>query len=263
MKFFLTAIFLASKGSFTLANGISCNANDPQSVDGTCNNVANPTNGAEFTSYRRGPEGTEYEDGVKVPAVRANARTISNRVGAEVAATAGEDPIPHNMLAVLFGQFINHDFEDNDKENLFKSQAEGAFAEDLTVDDPDDFFCFFPPGVNRCDPALGPYYLEYRTSAGKISSTTGQFEVDNRGTSYLDLGPIYGNNVANATVLRAGQDGMLLTEDYSGFLRFGPNAIPWSFSDMPPSRATTGLNTDTLARYPDNEILTQGDFRRK
>ena len=50
----------------------------------------------------------------------------------------------------------------------------------------------------------------------------------------------------------------------SGERQIGPNGFPYSFSDLPPSRASAGLNTDTLnVRYPYNEILTHVDFRRE
>ena len=242
----------------------TCNPADPQSIDGTCNNLGNPTFGAAFTVYRRGLEGAEYlNDGVSPVSNRPNPRDVSNRLGAEDPDSTAEDAIPHNMLAVMFGQFINHDFENNDKKDLFVTKQENplVFAQDLIVPDTDmDSFCFFPPGntTSRCPPDQGPYVLEYRTSAGPI--VNGQFEVTNRGTSYLDLGTIYGNTNPNATVLRSFTDGKLKTSDYSGRI-FGQ---PYSYPDLPPSRLDTGLNTDTLIlRYPDEEILTQGDFRCK
>lgn len=242
----------------------TCSASDPQSIDGTCNNLANPQFGASFTTYRRGPEGAEFlAGGVSPVDDRPDPRVVSNRLGAEDPASPAEDEIPHNMLAVMFGQFINHDFENNDKKDLFVTKDEDpfVFAQDLIVPDiQNDAFCFFPPGSpnNRCLPGQGPYVMEYRTSAGVIEN--GQFEVTNRGTSYLDLGTIYGNTAPNATVLRTGTGGKLLTSDYSGNLFF----LQYSFQDLPPSRTETGLNTDTLVlRYPDNEILTHGDFRCK
>lgn len=247
---------------FLSAVSATCNVDAPQSVDGSCNNLANPLLGASFTAYRRGPEGAQYEDGVQIPVQsRPEPRAISNAVGKEDTATAQEDPIPHNMMAVMFGQFINHDFNNNDMVELFTR----TFEEDLLISDPNDEFCIAPPPlppVFRCDPANGPYFIQYRKSAG--STSTGQFEVTNRGTSYLDLGNIYGNTNANATALRTMADGKLKTSDYLSSLALGGPPVFFSNSDLPPSRASTGLNTNTLnLDFPDDQILTAGDFRRK
>ena len=148
-------------------------------------------------------------------------------------------------MAVMFGQFINHDLENGDQENYFafRSEVENLFAQDLLVPDlTGDDFCFFPPGVPRCQEENAPYFIEYRPSAGVIQN--GQFEVTNRVTSFLDLSPTYGSNKETATVLRTGTDGTLLSEDYSGQSR----GTPFSFSDLPPpSLSGSHLNSDIMS----------------
>ncbi|KAL3907318.1 MAG: hypothetical protein SGILL_008924, partial [Bacillariaceae sp.] len=252
-------------------NPVDCDPSASQTLDGTCNNLLDQTLGAAFTPFRRGSEGAEYEDNVSTPVTsRPGPREISNKVGNEDVSTAGVDPIPHNMMAVMFGQFINHDFENNDMLKLYDLVAEtpDVFEQDLLIDDPEDRFCFFPPGVpgipSRCSPENGPYFVQYRKSAGSIDGVSQQFEVTNRGTSFLDLNTIYGSTEANATVLRTASDGKLATSDYSGTLSLGPFPITYFFEDLPPSRAITGLNTPSLVRasgFGDDEILTAGDER--
>jgi len=251
-----------------------CDITEPQRLDGSCNNLENPLWGSAFTVYKRGSEGAEYEDGIKMKVQdRPNERDISNSISVDHPSVI--DSIPHNMFAVIFGQFINHDFENNDKEKLFISASEDpeVFASDITITDPLDDFCFFPPlylppNASRCDPASGfpqPPNIEYRPSNGTVIN--GQFEVTNRGTSYLDLDTVYGNDDDTGDALRTKEGGHLRTDDYEGSFNI-PNGggppippIPYAYTSLPPSKASTGLETDTANFGSPNSLLTAGDFR--
>ena len=64
-------------------------------------------------SWRRGPEGAHYADGARRPMDRGNERTISRRLFALGPQLTDRVRPDVNMVSVLFGQFLNHDLEDN------------------------------------------------------------------------------------------------------------------------------------------------------
>ncbi len=237
-----------------------CQLGPYRSLDGTCNNLLFPNRGASMQFYRRGREGAEYADNVSLKVTdRPNERSISNVIGAQ-AQPPLVDPIPHSMMAVMFGQFINHDFEDNVTKNQFVREVDGVSVFlSIPILDADDPACFLGPAgsVFRCGPEDPPINIAYRPSDGEIFQ--GKFEVYNRATSYLDLDIVYGTDESTANALREFNDGRLLAEEFNGITSFG---LPFNFSNLPPSRATTGLVTSTtFLDFPDNEVPTTGDHR--
>jgi peroxidase len=198
--------------------------------------------------FSRGAEGADfdYQD--------LNPRFISNSLGQQSRETP-LDQTEKTMFTVMFGQFINHDLERNAHVNKFARDFE-----EVPID-PLDPICFVRPGgggppltESRCDD--NPNFL-YRKSEGDIID--GQFEVRNEASSYLDLNTVYGRNETIASILREGKDGKMKTENYSG-TAFG--YVPYYFENLPPSRNTTSLPSDTLLMdQPDDRIPTAGDNR--
>lgn len=223
------------------------------SYDGMCNNVLHPERGKSQSFFSRGYEGYQHREPEEL--LRFNPRNISNHLGSQpINANPALDENESTMVSILFGQFVNHDLEKNSFQNEF----------DLVFDfipiDPNDPICFFPVGGgppssdNLCpdSPTIG-----FRPSDGEYID--GRFEVRNEATSYLDLDTVYGRNKNVANILREGEGGRLKVESYSG-TAFG--FVPFVFHNMPPSRNSTGLNTDTLnMRQPDDQMPTAGDRR--
>jgi len=89
--------------------------------DGTCNNILSPARGSAEGSFSRGIEGVQFRAaGVSE---RINPRTISKTLGKQPE-NVPLDEHGYTMMGVLFGQFINHDFEKNAIKNKFKRKFE-------------------------------------------------------------------------------------------------------------------------------------------
>jgi hypothetical protein len=159
----------------------------------------------------------------------------------------------------MFGQFINHDFEDNAK--ILNWARVWSLRINVTQN---DLLCFYRPGSApipgfRCgltDPQL---FIDSRYSAGEISSESGVFEVVNNATSYLDLHLIYGRNSQTNIALRTLHDGKLKTDNYD--IVYAGKVF--NFTNLLPRRLNVGLPVDTLFGFemPPNEVWTQDDTR--
>ena len=78
-------------------------------ADGSGNNADNPEWNQAGTTFRRVSKSTSYIDAISIPvANRPWPRVISNNVG-KTPTPIPEDPNKHNILFVIFGQFIAHD----------------------------------------------------------------------------------------------------------------------------------------------------------
>mgnify|MGYP002388839138 FL=1 len=95
------------------AVGQSCYSSTYQNTrtyDGTCNNQFDTDLGSSGEFYRRGPEGAAYGPG-NTPINRGIERVISNKIAR--ADPSARDAIPHSLFATQFGQFVNHDLDNN------------------------------------------------------------------------------------------------------------------------------------------------------
>lgn len=106
-------VALALGGVFD--DGPTCSGNylTTRTYDGTCNNLEDTDLGASEEFYRRGPEGAQYgayNQPIGYPQ-RPIERVASNKIAR--ADPSMRDSIPHSLFATQFGQFINHDFENN------------------------------------------------------------------------------------------------------------------------------------------------------
>jgi hypothetical protein len=139
------------------------------------------------------------------------------------------DPIPHSMFSVIFGQFINHDFQSN----VFgpNSMAEFMLPQYIPKDDGDsqDTSCNWPlgfgvmwlPSVNICsDPshpvAWGLTSPSIRIPTGTVNAEGKKFyNIINNSSAWLDLNTVYGTDSSTAAALRdPSGGGRLRMEDY-------------------------------------------------
>ena len=205
-----------------------------RSIDGTCNNLANPLQGASNTAFRRLLP-AEYEDGIYVP-IGANQtingdpfagpwpspRLISNRII--------RDAIINNpgfsMFFTVFGQAISLDFT---RFGEYDTTQCVLSCNNITANLP---FCI-PISVEANDTAYGVdtanrgNCLIVRRAIGScmtpFNSTFDEARQQiNQITHYLDASGIYGNNNEEATAVRNFTGGQLRqsarTDTYKGDL---------------------------------------------
>lgn len=190
---------------------ISTSQAEVRSIDGSGNNLLNPTWGAAGTQLvRMGP--AAYGDGVSTPsgAGRANPRTISNTIVAQ----SGSVPSARNLTTWIFqwGQFIDHDMDLTGG----ASPAE-AFHIPIPLGDP-----IFDPTSGGS--AIMPFTRSlYDTSTGTGPGDPRQ-QV-NEITSFLDASMVYGSDATRAAALRSFSGGRLLTS--------AGNLLPFNTAGLP------------------------------
>jgi len=107
-----------------------------RTYDGTCNNLVDPSAGSSGEFYRRGPEGAAYGPG-NTPINRGVERVISNKIAR--ADPSLRDSIRHSLFATQFGQFVNHDLDNN----LFVDPNSISYPDALSVPETNDEYVFF------------------------------------------------------------------------------------------------------------------------
>jgi len=111
-------VLLASSLLFFVALSfatLDCTGLVDRSLDGSCNNLLSPSLGQSGEFYRRGDEGAEYNADNTPVTNRPAERVISNRICRDNPSLL--DPIRHSILATQFGQFVNHDLNNNAFQN--------------------------------------------------------------------------------------------------------------------------------------------------
>jgi hypothetical protein len=181
-----------------------------RSIDGTGNNLANPTWGQAGTNFIRIAP-AQYADGNSTPAGadRPGARAISNAV----ADSAGQDFISDRLLSAMmyaWGQFIDHDLD------LTKSGTTEPFAIPVPNGDP----WFDPNGTgtqviptNRSAPA-----------AGTGTTRSNPRQQVNLITPWLDGSMVYGSDATTARGLRTLSGGLMKTST-GNLLPTGPGGF--------------------------------------
>lgn len=186
MGLFSAAIFLSA----VLPTGTVTASPLYRTIDGSGNNIANPTWGAAGTQLRRlGP--AFYDDGVSVPAgaTRPSAREVSNAVSA----TSKLIPNSRGLSDYIWqwGQFLDHDID------LSHSNPTDPLPIPVPTNDPQ---FSSPIGFDRStfDPATGEGTGTPRQQTNAI-------------TAFIDASNVYGSDAVTAAALRAPTGGKLLT----------------------------------------------------
>ncbi len=238
-----------------------------RSLDGRDNNRRQPTQASAPGLMRRGLEGSSYADGIRRPHDRGNERTISRRLyGLEHVLTDRVRP-NINMIAVLFGQFLNHDKEDNYFFGHWIDNNKSFVTPDspyqfVWVLDPEDPIATFR-GQNRLVDGT-PCGIPFKPSTGEF--VDGVFHPGTLASGYLDLTQVYGPEEETHQALREFSGGRLTAEHYQGEAtyrtEFGPIKVAFDVENLPASRATTCLKVDSsFMRLPPGEVVTAGDPR--
>lgn len=169
-----------------------------RSVDGTGNNLENPSLGAVGSNYLQIAE-PEYGDGISTAAGanRPSAREISNLLSTIDGNGTTSD---RDLSAFLYvwGQFIDHDMD------LTLSQDDGESL-DIVVPTGDLYFdptssgeSSIPFSRSVYDPATGDSVSNPRQQVNAI-------------TSYIDGSMVYGSDQVTADSLRSFENGLMLT----------------------------------------------------
>ncbi len=174
----------------------------PRSIDGSGNNVANPTWGTADTQLLRVVPNA-YDDGISDPrggfsSSLPSPRAISNAVHDQAGVSM---PSKRNLTNWVFqwGQFLDHDIDLTPG----ASPAE-PFNIPVPADDPD-----FDP-FNTGTQVIGLNRSIHDTSTG--TDTSNPRQQINQITSFIDGSNVYGSDAQRAMNLRAGVGGRLLTQ---------------------------------------------------
>ena len=204
-------------------------------IDGSGNNVANPTWGTAGSDLLRlAPVG--YADGIDSPALPndQSARVISNIMNNQAdPSDTSQDvmTVDQNSLSdfgYAFGQFMDHD-----------------------MDNTPDGGASLPIAVAANDP-IGPAALPFTRSLTDPSSKPAQ--QINSITSYLDLSQVYGSSQVVATALRTLAGGLMKTSP--------GNMLPYDNTDYFTADQIAALNMANDAQaVPESQLFAAGDVR--
>lgn len=203
-----------------------------RTVDGTGNNLANPTWGSTGTDLLRTAP-AQYTGGVSSPSGvdRPSARAISNAI---VAHPAGDLKSGQNLSNFVYawGQFIDHDLD-------LTTTATPGQAFNIAV----------PTGDPSFDPnSTGTQVIPLNRSSSDSATGTGinnPRQQINSITGFLDASMVYGSDATRAAALRTFSGGKLKTSD--------GNLLPLNTSGLP--------NANDTHQTPNNQLFLAGDVR--
>lgn len=189
MKLISILLFCALVGVYA-GNPMTCSGDaiNSRSVDGTCNNLMSPEQGAANMLLTRLLPSYFPEEKLS-----PNARLISNKVAWISPAegqTLNEQGV--NIFETAFGQFLNHD-------KTHQGTRTGATDPLYLIPFPED-----DPFYNSPDPARN--FVGVRDSVLVTSALPGSSKVEpqvpSTSTSYLDLSSLYGNSETVMNAMR-------------------------------------------------------------
>jgi len=186
---------------------LKCNPHERfRSINGTCNNLKNPTWGAALTAFER-IEGPDYADDLSEPRKSQsnkplpNARDVSRKVHGSNADHSNPDSKTLSHLAMIWGQFLDHDITLALGTGI-NCELDTKDPECVNIEIPEDDDVFRNREVTfieveRDAPFKPPHYCSLRPR-----------EHINRLTAFVDGSQIYGSEDELAENLK-GNGGML------------------------------------------------------
>ncbi|XP_077991679.1 uncharacterized protein LOC144445911 [Glandiceps talaboti] len=183
-------------------------------IDGTCNNVDNPLQGAALTRYARFLDPI-YENGLNEPVgwnidkkyngfTKPSPRLVSTEVGSTASIT---DHAQLSNFVPLYGQFLDHDINLTPQSPSTVSYRDGVRCnETCTSSNP----CF-PIPVPEDDPRIEKECLQFIRSSAACGTGISSLYLNkiipreqlNAITSYVDASQVYGSSEVQAHQLRA------------------------------------------------------------
>ncbi len=218
-----------------------------RSIDGTGNNLANPTWGsAGVDLLRLAP--AAYADGVSAPAgaSRPSARVVSNTIADQGSADIISDRLMSAMV-YAWGQFLDHDLDLTPSASPAQPFNVSVPAGDPSFDPGGTGTQSIPLNRSLSDPATG-------TGAGNPRQQV------NTVTAWLDGSQVYGSDNATADKLRTHSGGRLKTSP-------GADGITGTKDDLLPYNNSTNFPTGTLPMandahlVPNDQLFAAGDVR--
>lgn len=185
-------ILLASTATITLAQN--------RTIDGSGNNVANPTWGAvDVQLGRMGP--TTYADGISEPrggwsSTLPSARAVSNAVVAQPGSIVNDRNLSDWVWQ--WGQFMDHDLD-------LTNAASPAEPFNIAVPTGDPFFDPGSTGTQTIGLNRSAYAAGTGTGIGNPRQQVNQI------TSWIDASNVYGSDTTRANALRTMSGGKLAT----------------------------------------------------
>ncbi len=216
------------------------NAQIARTIDGTGNNLSNPTWGSAGEQLTRICS-VNYADSISSPGGvdRPNPRIISNLLFAQD--TLFQDPLSLSDFVWVFGQFIDHD--------IVSVSSDPTEPAGIPVNFPDEHFN--PGGVF---PNVEIHMSRTLEASGTGTATNNPRQHANNITGWIDGSSVYGSDTDRADYLRTFVDGKLKT----------------SVGDLLPYNTTNneqGAPIDSDAPFMDNEnpfnstLFVAGDSR--
>jgi len=194
------------------ATYLPATAADLRSIDGSGNNIDNPTWGEADIQLLR-LLAPDYEDGISVPAGgdRPSARAISNAVSSQSESVT--NPLHATDWLWQWGQFIDHDLG-------LTEPHKPAEAFNIPVPTGDPFFDPFGTGTQE----IGLDRSIYDTTTGTDSSNPRQ--QINEITAYIDASMVYGSDETRAEFLRTNDGTGKLKTSAGNLLAFNTAELP-------------------------------------
>jgi hypothetical protein len=212
-----------------------------RSIDGSSNNLAHPTWGADDTDFLRVAP-AQYADGVSAPAgaSRPSARQVSDTVSAQ-----GDADIPSanglSAMAYAWGQFLDHDM-------------------DLTASGTQEFDIPVPAGDPTFDPTgTGTQVIPMTRSGSDPATGTSRAnprQQVNTITAWIDGSMVYGSDAVTAASLRTFTGGRLKTSA-GDLLPVDPNSGMFLAGDVRANENPELTSLQTLFVREHNRVAGQ------
>ncbi|NES24473.1 MAG: PEP-CTERM sorting domain-containing protein [Symploca sp. SIO3E6] len=210
---------LTSFAALGFVTSLPATAQSFRSINGSGNNIANPTWGETDTQLLRLLP-SDYEDGISAPAGadRPSARAISNAVSSQTGSVTNS--LHASDWLWQWGQFLDHDLD-------LTEGAEPSEPFNIAVPTGDPFFDPFGTGTQE----IGLNRSTYDTTTGTgIGNPRQQI---NEITSYIDASNVYGSDSVRASFLRTNDGTGKLKTSAGDLLPFNTALLPNAQSGGP------------------------------